>query len=362
VATELVGLVFSFLQRFTSSVEFEVAWNSTGVSMRAAEVGSGFVFEVLPRTARDILNGSPNACESSGSGKQWITMSGFEGLRVLALESRRAAELAKLITRYGGQPTVAPSMREVPLESNKDALAFAAALLGGKFDVVVFLTGVGTRALLGVVETVHDRGKYIAALQRVKVVARGPKPVAALREIGIAPAITAPEPNTWHELLRALDDAGKASPESGLQGARVAVQEYGVSNPELLKGLRERGAVVTRVPVYQWALPHDLAPLRAAITSISEGAFEVAIFTTAVQAVHLFQVAAEMGLEESVREGLNRAMVASIGPTTSEELQRHGIRADLEPSHPKMGYLVKEASEQAAELLCRKRQRMASAS
>jgi uroporphyrinogen-III synthase len=288
-------------------------------------------------------------------------MSGFEGIRVLALESRRAAEIAKLISTYGGQPTVAPSMREVPLESNKEALAFAAALLAGEIDMVVFLTGVGTRALLGVVETVHGRGKYVAALQRVTVVARGPKPVAALREIGITPAITAPEPNTWHELLRALDEAGKDSPELGLQGARVAVQEYGVSNPELLEGLRERGAVVTRVPVYQWALPHDLAPLRAAIEAIARGTFEVALFTTAVQAVHLFQVAAEMNLEESVREGLNRAMVASIGPTTSEELRRRGIRADLEPSHPKMGYLVKEASEQAAELLRRKRQKIASA-
>jgi uroporphyrinogen-III synthase len=287
-------------------------------------------------------------------------MSGFDGLRVLALESRRAAELAKLITTYGGQPTVAPSMREVPLESNKEALAFAAALLGGEFDMVIFLTGVGTRALLSVVETVHGRGKYIAALQRVKVVARGPKPVAALREIGITPTITAPEPNTWHELLRALDDAAKASQEFGLQGARVAVQEYGVSNPELLAGLKQRGAQVTRVPVYQWALPHDLAPLRAAITAIAEGTVDVALFTTAVQVIHLFQIAAEMKLEEQVRNGLGHTIVASIGPTTSEELQRQGIRADLEPSHPKMGFLVKEVAEQSGELLRRKRQGMAS--
>jgi len=288
-------------------------------------------------------------------------MSGFDGLRVLALESRRAPELAKLISTYGGEPLVAPSMREVPLESNKEALTFAARLLAGEFDMVIFLTGVGARTLLGVVETVHDRGKYVAALQRVKVVARGPKPIAALREIGVTPTITAPEPNTWHELLRALDDAGKASPELGLQGARVAVQEYGVSNPELLSGLRERGAAVTRVPVYQWALPRDLAPLRAAIKAIAEGTVDVALFTTAVQAVHLFQVAAEMQLEEPVRNGLSRAIVASIGPTTSEELQRHGIRADLEPSHPKMGFLVKETSEQAGELLRQKRERIASA-
>src|SRR5882762_4338094 len=159
-------------------------------------------------------------------------MSGFAGLRVLALESRRATELAKLISTYGGEPIVAPAMREVPLESNREALSFAAGLLGGKFDMVIFLTGVGARAILRVVETAYKRDEYIASLERVKVVARGPKPVAALREIGITPAITAPEPNTWHELLRALDDASKGSEELRLEGARVAVQEYGVSNPE----------------------------------------------------------------------------------------------------------------------------------
>lgn len=288
-------------------------------------------------------------------------MSGFGGLRVLALESRRAPELAKLIATYGGEPIVAPSMREVPLESNNEALAFVTRLRAGEFDMVVFLTGVGARALLGVAENAHERKEYVAALQRVKVVARGPKPVAALREIGITPAITAPEPNTWRELLRALDEAGKGSQQIELKGKRVAVQEYGASNPELLDGLRERGAQVTRVPVYQWALPDDLGPLRSAITAIAEGTVDVVLFTTAVQAIHLFQIAAEMNLEEAVRKGLSRTIVASIGPTTSEELERRGIRADLEPSHPKMGFLVKETSEQAPGLLRRKGQGIASA-
>jgi uroporphyrinogen-III synthase len=282
-------------------------------------------------------------------------MSGFEGLRVLALESRRGPELAKLITTYGGQAMLAPSMREVPLESNKEALAFAAGLFAGEFDLIVFLTGVGARALQSVVETAHKREDYVEALRRIPIVARGPKPVAVLREFGITPALTAPEPNTWRELLRAFDEAANSPAGVRLQGARVAVQEYGVSNPELLSGLRERGAQVTRVPVYQWALPDDLVPLRAAIEAIADGAIDVVLFTTTVQLVHLFQIAAEMKLEEKVLHGLNRALVASIGPTTTEELVRRGIRPDFEPSHPKMGFLVKETAERAAELLLAKR-------
>lgn len=282
-------------------------------------------------------------------------MSDFAGLRVLALESRRAAELAKLISNYGGEAVVAPAMREVPLDSNTEALSFAEALLAGKFDIVIFLTGVGARAVLSVAETKYSRDDFILALKRAKVVPRGPKPIAVLRELGVTPALTVPEPNTWRELLQTLDDAAKSLPGFHLHGARIALQEYGVSNPELIAGLTERGAIVARVPVYQWALPENTSPLECAILEISAGNIDVIFFTTGVQAAHLFQIAAKMKLEERVREELRRAIVASIGPTTSEELQRHGIERDLEPSHPKMGFLVKETAEQATALLARKR-------
>lgn len=288
-------------------------------------------------------------------------MNDFAGLRVLAFESRRAAELAKLISNYGGQPVVAPAMREVPLDTNTEALSFGEALLAGKYDMVIFLTGVGARAVLSIAETKYARDDFISALKRTKVIPRGPKPIAVLRELGVTPALTVPEPNTWRELLQSLDEAENSSPQFRLRGARIALQEYGVSNPELIAGLAERGAVVTRVPVYQWVLPEDIAPLQSAIKELASGKIDAAIFTTGVQAAHLFEVAAEMRMEEGIRRGLSRAIIASIGPTTSEELQRHGIQPDLEPSHPKMGFLVKETAEQAATLLAKKRQGSASA-
>ncbi len=281
-----------------------------------------------------------------------MSMSNFAGMRVLALESRRSEEMAKLITGAGGVPTVAPSMREVPLESNIEALAFADSLLAGRFDVVIFLTGVGTRALARVVETAHPREQIVEALRRVVVVARGPKPVAALRELDVPVTIAVPEPNTWREVLRALDE--RSAPIE-LKGCHVAVQEYGISNPELLAGLAERGARVARIPVYRWALPEDVTPLRNAVKAIAAGEFDVVLFTTSVQVVHLLKVVSEMKLENAVRRSLSRMVIGSIGPTTSEELQRHGLSADLEPTHPKMGYLVREIAELSTELLHPKR-------
>jgi uroporphyrinogen-III synthase len=276
---------------------------------------------------------------------------GFAGLRVLTLESRRAQEMAKLISNSGGVPVVAPSMREVPLESNVEALHFASALLEGNLDIVIFLTGVGTRALTRVIETAHPKEKFVAALNRLAVIARGPKPVAALREMGVPVTLVIPEPNTWREILEALDHSKLLNS----QGRRVAVQEYGVPNPELLAGLVERGAEVTSVPVYEWMLPEDTGPLRAAITAVTRSEIDVAMFTSSAQLRHLLQVADEMGVKEAVVRSLRGVVVVSIGPITSEELQKNGIAVDLEPTHPKMGFLVNEAAAQTIALLKQKR-------
>ena len=266
--------------------------------------------------------------------------------------------MASIVESYGGRPIVAPSMREVPLESNTEALAFADAVLRLEFDLIVLLTGVGTRALLDLVDQARgQREGFIAALGRIPIAARGPKPTAVLREIGLTPWLQAPEPNTWRELTTALDDRAAEMP---LRARRVAVQEYGASNPELLQALESRGALVTRVPIYQWALPEDLEPLRAACRSLAEGAVDVVLLTTGTQVNHLLEVAGQVGLASQVRAGLNRTVVASIGPTTSETLRTEGIAIDMEPSHPKMGFLVREAAERAATLLAAKRRPTAS--
>ncbi len=282
-----------------------------------------------------------------------MPVTNFHGLRVLTLESRRGQEMSRLIETYGGKPVHAPAMREVPLSSNPEALKFADALFEGKFGAVVFLTGVGARALSKVIEGVHRTEKFFEALRKVSIIARGPKPVAVLREWKVPVALAAPEPNTWHEVLQAIDDY-----KLDLRGKHVAVQEYGVSNPELLEGLRERGAHVTPVPVYQWELPADTAPLRAAVEEVIARQIDVALFTTSVQIHHLFQIAEQDSKKDALKASMERVVKASIGPTTSETLRSYGLLVDLEASHPKMGFLVKEAAEQSAELLQKIRSRI----
>jgi uroporphyrinogen-III synthase len=125
----------------------------------------------------------------------------------------------------------------------------------------------------------------------------------------------------------------------------VVVQEYGVRNEELLAGLRQRGAHVTTVAVYAWALPTDIAPLRAAIERVAAG--EVALFSSATQIDNVLRLAVEIGRADALREAFRgRTVVASIGPIMTAALQEHGVEPDVHPEHPKIGHLVAEVARQ----------------
>jgi uroporphyrinogen-III synthase len=274
---------------------------------------------------------------------------GLNGLKIIAFESRRAVEIAELIRRYGGEPFVAPSMREVPLEENRVALELVPDLEAGKFDLLILMTGVGTRTLNEVFLTQFSQARIIAALQRVQLVARGPKPVAALKELGLTPAITVPEPNTWREIVSTLDAA------IDVRGKRIAVQEYGIPNPELTSSLHARGATVSTISIYRWELPDDLEPLRQAIETITQGDAEIVLFTNGAQVDHLFRVAAENNKTDLLREGFQRAVVGSVGPICTQVLEQYGIDPDIEPAHPKMGSLIAEVAASSQPLLEAKR-------
>ena len=277
--------------------------------------------------------------------------SGFQGLRVGTLESRMAQEMERLITRHGGIPVVAPSMKELPLSDHPQALAFGETLFSGEVDMVVLLTGAGCRTLLEILETRFTLEAIKNALQNTILVVRGPKPTAVVKALGLHPQILVPEPNTWRDILHALD----AEYPEGLTGKRVAVQEYGVSNPELLEGLRHRGAQVTPVPVYRWTLPDDLKPLQQLLQEIMQKKIPVLLITNAVQVDHMIKTLGDNTAIKQLQIVLSHMMVGSIGQLASERLRHHGFPVDLEPSHPKMGILVKEASQAAHTILETKR-------
>jgi uroporphyrinogen-III synthase len=256
--------------------------------------------------------------------------------------------MRSLIERQGAAATVVPSMREVPLESNAAVFQFAEALLAGKIDVVVFLTGVGARGLLDAAATRFDRDEILTALRRVTVAVRGPKPTAVLRESQVPIAIRAEEPNTWRELLAALEAAG------AIQGKRIALQEYGRPSTEFAEELTRRGGAVEQVPVYRWALPEDIDPLRSAIRETIAGNFDVLLFTSAQQLECVLEVAASLGQVDAWLAAARKCVVGSIGPTASETIREHGLPVDVEAVPTRMGQLVTQTLAAAPAILTTK--------
>ncbi|HXT65828.1 MAG TPA: uroporphyrinogen-III synthase [Nitrospiraceae bacterium] len=270
---------------------------------------------------------------------------GFGGMTVAAFESRMATEMTRLIIRYGGRPSVAPALREIPIQDNPVALRFGARLIDGQVDILILMTGIGTTTLFDILRSRHSLESIMAGLEQTAIVARGPKPVAALKPLGITPTLTVPEPNTWVEVVSTLDEYRP------VKGLRVAVQEYGISNPDLLEALKQRGAEVFPVPIYRWALPEDTGPLKQVLGEIIAGNIQVMLVTNAAQIDHVMQILEQEGTTAQFRDACRKMVVASIGPTASERLTHYDLSVDFEPSHPKMGVLVKETSEQAHALL-----------
>ena len=267
-------------------------------------------------------------------------MADLGGRRIVILEARMAQELATLILRHGGDPILAPALREVPGEPTSIRPAVE-ALLRGEVFAALFLTGVGARTFIEMAEALGSGEEVLAALRRAKVICRGPKPVAVLRSRGIPIALVAPAPHTVDALLRALEGQSW-----DFRGRAVLLQHYGERKEQLVAWLEAKGARVLEISPYRWSLPEDLEPLRRAVRILVDARADAVCFTSRPQVVHLFQVAGELNLLDPLREALReRVVVAALGPVCTGALEEHGIRPHVVPEHGKLGDLVRALTQ-----------------
>jgi uroporphyrinogen decarboxylase len=273
----------------------------------------------------------------------------FAGLRVAAFESRRTAELAELICRHGGKPSIVPAMREVAAPRNREAVDFANRVITGQVDALIFTTGSGVRRLVEQIQRHVDRTRFLAAVSDVTTIARGPKPMTALRELGIEPRHCTAEPHTWREILQVVD---RGAP---LANQTVGLQEYGQPNASLLAGLEARGATVINLKLYHWELPEDTSALSAVLREIADGAIEVVLFTSSHQIINVLHLAQRNGMADQLRQGLRGVVIGSIGPDTSAVLRQNELTVDVQADHPTMDHLVAAVASDAADLLAKKR-------
>ncbi len=258
----------------------------------------------------------------------------LKGKKVALLEARMSAKLAALVERQGGTACSVPAVRETAVEQPAETTAFVDALCEGRFDIVIFMTGVGASSLLNEAEKRGRLHDALGALRAAVTVCRGPKPVSVLRRNDVQVNITAAEPHTTVEVLQALDPVE-------LRGKTVGLVHYGERNDALADGLRKRGATTDEVCLYEWHLPEDVAPLEGLVEDIIDGRVDAIAVTSQIQIRHLFQIADNLGRRSSLADALNkRIVVAAVGPVCAAALRSYGVIPHVQPSHPKMGPML----------------------
>ncbi len=253
--------------------------------------------------------------------------------QVAILESRMGEQLAGLVAQRGGAPFHAPALAELPDLDHQAIGALVQSLEKRPAKLAIFQTGVGTKALFAATDTLGLTATFLKLLGNTLIAARGPKPSGALRQRGVKIDYTAADPFTTHEMLDELSGLR-------LEGERVIVQRYGSLNRELDAALQARGAEVIEIPTYRWSLPADTTPLEKLIERLERGEMHAVVFTNAEQARNLFAVSSRMGKQETLRNALNKVLVASIGPVASAALREAGVKVGLEASPPKLGALL----------------------
>lgn len=254
----------------------------------------------------------------------------LQGRSVALAEGRQLEELAQMLEKEGATALRYPMVSILDAPDAAPVMAWLKELVAGRFDLVILFTGEGLRRLLGFAEREGLRDPVIAALAKTRLLTRGPKPVKALREVGLSPAVAAAVPTT-EGVIETLK-------KESLQGKTVAVQLYSESNPPLIQFLESAGATVRTVLPYVYAPAADAERVVELIERMGQGKVDVVVFTSSPQVERLYEVAAERGLESTLMQGLQRTRVAAVGPIVAENLRHRGAAVSI---CPEQGFVMK---------------------
>lgn len=258
------------------------------------------------------------------------------GFTVAVTAERRRDELGALLQRRGAKVVVAPAITIVPLGDDEALHHATEACVGLAPEIVVVTTGIGFRGWLEAAEGWGMGDTLRAALRRARIVARGAKPVGAVRAADLTEEWSAASESSEEILAHLL--------EHGIAGRRIAVQLHGGPQEDFTGALRAAGAAVVEVPVYRWTLPADVAPVRRLVGQVTAGQVDAVTFTSAPAVQALLEIAGDSAGEvlDRFRSG---TMAACVGPVTAAGLVERGVPV-VTPHRSRLGALVKVVTDE----------------
>ncbi len=281
----------------------------------------------------------------------------LNGLTVAVTGSRRASELAHLISSMGGTPYIAPTIGIVTRSAN-DANAESLIKAAKEVDYVVFMTGPGVFALMEMAEKINLKDDLIQTLKKKILVARSPKPQSALQKFGLTAKIV---PASTHD--NTAEGIAKEMLKHDLKGKRVAVLWHGLQENVLKQKLEKAGAKVSDFQVYDYALTlskeggkvlssmgfqyvePDEKKVVKLIEDMAAGKIHAITFTSPPSARNLFTIAKKHKMNNILKKAMEKVAVAAVGLPTASSIEKNGVSVDVMPEVYKMGPMMKALAE-----------------
>jgi uroporphyrinogen-III synthase len=250
----------------------------------------------------------------------------LNGYRILILEAREEAQFSRLLAEQGADVLQCPMFTIHDAPDSAPIEAWIRRFIEKRCDDLVLMTGEGLRRLLKVARRMDVERDFIAAVERARKFARGPKPGRALREIGLEPQMTTEKPTS--------EGIAEMLSREKLRGHRVGLQLYPDKDHSALIGaITAQGAEVDPIAPYVYDAQAADANIVTAIDEMAQGRIDAIALTNLGQVRRLVEVAQAHRCEDKLRDGLARTLIASVGPVVSDELKSHGLRTDISPAN-----------------------------
>ena len=265
------------------------------------------------------------------------------GFTVAITASRRVDEFTTMLRRRGAEVVAAAAMSMIPLADDVRLRAGTESVIETPPDLLIATTGIGFRGWVEAAEGWGMAEALLAALNKARVISRGPKATGALRAAGLR--------EEWSPVSESSEEVLAHLSVDDLQGKRVAVQLHGATDewdpvPGFVDTLVERGATVVGIPVYRWVPPEQLGPLDGLIEKVALGHVDAITFTSAPAAASFLMRADDLRLTDAVRRALTSTVIPfCVGPVTARPLSNAGVPT-VQPERMRLGALARVVADE----------------
>jgi uroporphyrinogen-III synthase len=253
-----------------------------------------------------------------------VTQSPLQATRIVVPESRELDLFTTMLERLGARVVRCPLVVVRDVEDTTDLNAWIVRLSQGQHDTVVFYTGEGVTRIWAASDRLGLKSAVFDALAKTRKIARGPKPIAALRKLGLGVDAVADQPTT-EGVLALLS-------ETSLEGQRVGVQLYPEADGPAIGAAVERlGAAFDPVLPYQYVSDEADDRVALVIQEMAAGRVDLIAFTSTPQVRRLTEVAQRLGLTAELARAFERTKIAAVGPLTADAIAKAGGQTAIQP-------------------------------